>query len=106
MNLKDIMNADIDDVFLDPDEFAELHNINGKQILCIVDEDISKQRSNRQSTSYDGVYLIQVTLFVRESALGYRPERDRKITVDGKWYEVLECSGQDLLEVTLGSNQV
>ena len=100
------MAADIDDVFFDADEFAELHDINGAQVLCVIDEDISKQRSSRQSSNYDGIYQRELTLFVSESDLGYRPERDQKMTVDGEWYLVLNCAASaGMLEIELGSNQ-
>ncbi|SDD89603.1 hypothetical protein [Sporomusa acidovorans] len=106
MNLKDVMATDINDVFLDHDEFATYHDINGKQILCVIDEDISKQRNNRQSDTYDGLYQRELTLFVSEVDIGYRPERDQKMTVDGEWYKVLNCgAGGGMLEIDLGANR-
>ncbi|MCM0759603.1 hypothetical protein M7775_13675 [Sporomusa sphaeroides DSM 2875] len=106
MSLKDMMAADIAAVFLNPDEFAEMHEIDGQQILCVVDEDISKQRSNRQSENYDGIYQRELTLFISESDLGYRPERDQKMTVDGEWYKVLNCAASaGMLEIDLGANR-
>ena len=106
MSLKQLMMDDINDVFLDPEEFAELHDINGVPVLCVIDEDISKQRSSRQSGNYDGVYQRELTLFVSESDLGYRPERDQKMTVDSEWYLVLNCAASaGMLEIELGSNQ-
>lgn len=106
MNFKQLMANDIHDVFLDASEFATEHDINGKQILCVVDDDISKQRSNRQRDSYDGIYQRELTLFVSESDLGYRPERDQKMTVDGEWYEVLNCSASaGMLEIDMGANR-
>lgn len=106
MNFKDQILADIDAVFLNADEFADEHEINSQTMTCVIDEDLSKQRSNRQSDDYDGIYARQLTLYVRESVLGYRPERDQKMTVDGEWYLVLDCAASDgLLEVTLGANR-
>jgi hypothetical protein len=106
MSLKDLMASDIDDVFLDTDEFAELHDINGAQVLCVIDEDISKQRSGRQSGNYDGIHMRQLTLFIKESDLGYRPERDQKMTVDSEWYLVIDCTATaGMLEIELGANQ-
>lgn len=106
MNFKQLMANDIHDVFLDASEFATEHDINGQQILCVVDDDISKQRSNRQRDSYDGIYQRELTIFVSESDLGYRPERDQKMTVDGEWYEVLNCAGSaGMLEIDLGANR-
>ncbi len=106
VNLKDIMAADIDDIFLDPDENAEEHDINGQTVLCIIDGDLSRRRSNRQSDDYDGIYTRQMNISVRESDLGYRPERDQKMTVDGEWYLVVDCVvDAGMLEITLGANR-
>ena len=35
---KDVLKEDLENVFLNIDEFASLHYINGKQIICIVDD--------------------------------------------------------------------
>ncbi len=106
MSLKDVMAADIAAVFLNQDENADWHEINGQQVLCIVDEDISKQRTNRQSDNYDGIFYWQITLFISEADLGYRPERNQRMTVDGEWFLVLHCAAsQGMLEIELGANR-
>lgn len=106
MNFKDMMAADILAVFLNTDEFADMHNINGQQIACVIDEDISKQRGTRQSESFDGIYAHQLTVFISESDLGYRPERDQKMTIDGEWYLVIDCAAAGgVLEIELGANR-
>ena len=106
MNFKQLMTEDIHDVFLDASDFASEHDINGQQILCVIDEDLSKQRGNRQAEDYDGIYARQLTLFIAESDLGYRPERDQKMTVDGEWYLVINCSANTgMLEIDLGANR-
>lgn len=106
MNFKQLMAEDIHDVFLDANEFAFEHDINGQQVLCVVDEDIFKKRGTRQSENYDGIYARQLTLFIAESDLGYRPERDQKMTVDGEWYMVINCAASSgMLEIELGANR-
>jgi hypothetical protein len=106
MSLKEQIAADSQNVFLNTDEFADTHNINGQPMLAIIDSALSLQRSARQTENYDGIHQSKIILFVRESDLGYRPERDQKMTIDDKWYEVIECaSDNDLLEITLGANE-
>lgn len=106
MNFKQLIADDIHDVFLDASEFATEHDINGQQILCVIDEDISKQRGSRQAEDYDGIYARQLTLFIAESDLGYRPEREQKISVDGEWYMVIDCAvSSGMLEIELGANR-
>lgn len=105
MSLKDQFLADIS-IFCDKTECAANHEINGQIMTCVVDEDISKQRTNRITDNYDGIYTRLLTLFVAESELGYRPERDQKMTVDGEWYLVINCAaGEGMLEIELGANR-
>ena len=104
MNLKSQMAADLA-AFFNLDEFAEIHDINGQNMTCIIDNHISKQRTNRQSDNYDGLFMRQIVLFVKESDLGYVPDYDQRMTIDGKWYTVMEYSANNgLLEITLGVN--
>jgi hypothetical protein len=105
MGFKDQIAADMA-TFFNVDEHAGEHNINGQMIDCIIDEDISKRRSNRQSENFDGIYRRQLTIFVSEADLSYRPERDQKMTVDGEWYQVIDCaSSAGMLEIELGANR-
>ena len=99
------MTADLA-TFINVAEFADMHNINGQQIICVIDNDLSKQRGTRQSENFDGIYVRQLTVFVRESALGYRPERDQKMTINGEWYIVIDCAADfGILEIELGANR-
>jgi len=95
MNFKDQIQDDISNIFLNEEEFAEDHNIDGQQILCIIDEDKSISNKN------DGVFLIRRSLFVKESDLGYRPVPDQKLNIDGEYFYVMDCLGSGLLEVVL-----
>ncbi len=104
MGLKAQMAADLA-AFLNLDEFAENHNINGQNMTCIIDKHLSQQRTNLQSDDYDGLFMQQIVLFVKEADLGYVPEYEQRMTVDGKWYTVAECiSDSGILEITLRAN--
>ncbi|AIF51252.1 hypothetical protein [Pelosinus sp. UFO1] len=92
--LKDYLNSDLK-VFLNADEFATEHNIDGQDILCVIDEDRAIPNAN------DGVYVIRRHLFISQTDLGYIPIPDQKIEVDGKYYYVIDCIKEDLLEIIL-----
>lgn len=42
MSLKDQIAADIDNIFFNADEFAEVHEVEYKKITCILDSDDNK----------------------------------------------------------------
>lgn len=46
MSFKDEIAADLAAVFLQADEFADYHSIEGKQTLCVVDSDKGNQKGD------------------------------------------------------------
>jgi hypothetical protein len=95
VNLKDVMASDINDVFLDPDEFAAPHIIDGMEdILCVIDD---KSIQNQ----IDGVYIVRRQLFVDQTTLGYRPVPGQRMNIDGKDFWIVDCNGEGLLEILL-----
>lgn len=99
MTLAEQVISDFDDVFLNTDEFAEKHSIDGQTIVCIIDEDKS---SNNKT---DGVYTVRRRLFVKQTDLGYRPEPDQKMKIDSQYWYVVDCVGEGLIEVVLEARE-
>ncbi len=92
-------------VFLNQDEFAELHNIDGLDIPAVIDSDIVKIRGNNKAERFDGVFSSQLAVYIRPSDLPDRPVYGQHIRLDDKLYIVQECVDNDgMLEITLGAN--
>lgn len=104
MSLKDIIAADVD-MLIAEDEFAKYHDIDGEKILCVVDGDEFKSRSNREHGQYEGIYKDHKVVFIKEADLGYRPVFGQDITLDGVIYLVTECRADcGMLEISLDAN--
>lgn len=58
---RDALAKDLKAVFFNPDEFAELHSIDGKKILCVVD----KNETADDSPETVGVFSCKVKLYVK-----------------------------------------
>jgi len=99
MSFKDVVAADIEKVFLNTEEFAKNHTIDSDVYNCVFDED--KSSPNK----IDGVFNMRRRLFISESLLEYRPEPEQKMQIDGEYYYVVDCIGNDLLEVVLEARQ-
>ena len=99
MSLKEIMAADISAVFLNPGEFGEMHSIDGIDLLCVIDEE------KTVANPVDGVCLNRRKLFVSRADLGYRPVPDQKINIGGDYFYVVDCIGEDLLEIILEAHR-
>lgn len=104
MSLKDLIQSDIKNVFFNPDEFADWHDIDGKRLLCVIDDQIIRERDGGQRSQIDGLYLDEVTLFVKQSDLPKKPVRAQPMRLDGKLYVVSKVSGTDMLEIVLEAN--
>ena len=100
------MNQAVNDLAAFFNAFADMHDIDGKQVAAIVDEDIIKPRSNRQSGNFDGVYRGEVVLYVKAADLSRRPVRGQAIRLDGRLMLVDDCAESDgMLEISLEANE-
>jgi len=102
-NFKDRVAADMS-VFLNLDEFAEYHDIDGETVKIVLDSDLINRRPHLYA---EGTYQNRVIFFARESDLGYRPVEGQVMSLDGQQYLVVQV-GEDmgLLSVTLEGNQI
>ena len=97
MSLKDEMLNDIDNVFLNLEDFGEKHIIDGKPIVCIVDDEALKIRSGSNELSVSESSLL---LFAKESDLPKRKVSGEVLMINGKPYIV------DDWKVNLGMAEV
>lgn len=85
--------ADDLDVFINADEFAEMHDINQKQILAVVEGLTTKEQiisKGKGRVNFDGVYEKTVILHCRADDLGDLPARGNVIDLDGTVYIVAD----------------
>lgn len=100
LTLKEQMDLDIEDVFLNAFEFAELHRIKDKEMLCILEGESAETKSahwegGAKQSFDDGLYKKVTTLYVREKDYGAMPKVGSSIILDGKKaYTVTGCSKQ------------
>ena len=105
-NFKDQMAADMAVIF-NLDEFAQMHDINGQQVNCIVDIDSFKVRPGGEQQQYDGIFYAVKKLFVKVADLPKRPRQGKKFSLDDEPYVVIDCAEQDgVFEITIGLNAI
>lgn len=103
MALKDDILSDIDSVFLNTDDFAGEHEINGISVICVVDDDRLLERTDK---AIQGTYLGEKLLFVKASDLPGRPAIDSRLTLDGKpWYVRTCIENMGMLEIRLEASK-
>lgn len=104
MSLKDQMQADLD-LFLNLDEFAGWHDIDGRQVIASVDSDVNREETV-VSERRDGVYIGEIIVLVRATDLPERPVKGQHIKLDGELHLVKQCSeDMGMFEIVLEANE-
>lgn len=87
---KDAIAREVDSVFLNADEFADVHDINGTRVKCIIDKDIVQEAE----ASLEGVFVNALTLYIRVGDIK-TPAEGATLYVDGKMHLVRNVSVED-----------
>lgn len=92
-NFKQIMEEDISEVFLNLDEFAEIHNVNGKEMPVIVDSNEQIEREKRMSENPQklGIHMKQLLIYVKRSDYGPLPSPGNYLIFDKQNYQVTDA---------------
>lgn len=106
-NFKDIVALDVVKTFLDLDEFAEIHDLNGKQCTCIITNNSTDERNASMPggrRTPDGLHGDFLTIWARSEDLERPPRMGTNFRVDGKRYTVDSCiEAMGMLEIVLGA---
>lgn len=103
---RDAVKKDIDSVFLNQDEFADVHSLDGERVLCVVTEDVTSEAgSNSRSYAHEGVFLKTRTVQVKAASLSRRPVEGELWDIDGELHFVHRVSEEEgMLVVTTEAN--
>lgn len=99
MTFKEQIALDNKNVFMNFDEFAEKHLINGKEMLCLVDGnemiDREKRYQYKRSLYADGVYIKELLIYVKAEDFGQLPAIGRTVYLDKKSYIISDAVDED-----------
>ena len=91
-SFKDCGAADIHGVFLNNQEFASTHTIDGKEMDAVVDENALLERdAARGGVHTDGTYRTRRLLYVDKADYGGRPMSGKILNLDGREYRVVQA---------------
>ena len=110
MTFKEQIAKDNQTIFLNLDEFGELHIVNGKKMTVLVDcnEQIDREKRYqfRHSLYADGVFLKELLIYVKESEFGNLPRVGSAVKFDGKTYTVSDAINEDgIFSISLEANK-
>lgn len=103
---KDALLDDIHTTFLDIDEFADMHVIDGRKMPALIDNTQSIERSHRFNQSVEGAGAAQTLLQVAASDFGAFPTRGVTINLDGLDYVLTNAVDEDgMFVLTLSATE-
>ena len=103
---KDIIADDVKGVFLNTEEFSDLHIVNGKEMPVQIDNNEQIEREKRFAQNMDGIYLNQKLIYVSAEEYGPLPKQGSLLTLDGKKYRVADAIDEyGVYTITLEANR-
>ena len=110
MGFKDCLASDVHDVFLNVEEFSDIHTIEFKgstmQIPLQIDDNEQIEREKRSNQNMDGIYVNQRMIYVAASDFGALPKQGVLLKLDGKSYTVADAvSEYGIYSITLEANR-
>lgn len=91
MSFKELLEQDVKNVFLNPEEFGELHTVNGKEMVIIMDNNEQIEREKRTNQHTEGIYENQKLIYVAASDFGPLPSQGSLFILDAGDYLVMDA---------------
>lgn len=105
-SFKEIIVQDIKETFLNVSEFADIHNIDGREMPVQIDDNEIIEREKKSSSHMDGVYVKQKLIYVKANVFGPLPAIGRQLMFDGKRYLVVDSTDEyGVYTITLEGNR-
>lgn len=104
-DFKDQIKRDISAVFNNVAEFADELDVeyNGnvyKSIPVVVDSDVAKERAKASGDNSEGIYAVDLTVFISFEDLKIVPRKETEITIGGVEYSIVNVTF-NMGEITL-----
>ena len=83
--------ADISNVFINADEFAEEHDIDGRPYICVVESPTDREtflQGIRSYDGYDGIHGKMCIVHIKKDDLDEPPPEGQPLKLDGEIYTV------------------
>ena len=104
MGFKEQVADDLVNVFMNPNEFAEEHDLNGTVCLCVIERPRTEEKYLRGAAyvPYEGIHGVGVTVHVEARLLYEIPVEGMQFEIDGNIMIVDSCTNEaGLLSIVL-----
>ena len=87
MDFKAMVAHDVNAVFLNSGEFAEMHRLNDELVECVIDELLTQEAADTLSNPMEGIFLNGITIYVRTEDIR-KPVEGEVLMIDGRMHLV------------------
>jgi hypothetical protein len=107
VSFKDQIKQDLSDVFLNLDEFADLHRIEGKEVPVVIDSDMLEKLSKIGDNRIHGMDEADMVIMGKASDLPENLDPGRLLNLDGREVIVVTTmSEMGLVQIAVRQNRM
>lgn len=107
MSFKDQIKQDLSDIFLNMDEFADLHRIEGKEVPVVIDSDIMAKLSKIGDNRIHGLDEADMVIMGKASDLPENLDPGRLLNLDGREVIVVTTTSEmGLVQIAVRQNRM
>lgn len=107
MSFKDQIKQDLSDIFLNLDEFADLHRIEGKEVPVVIDSDIMAKLSKIGDNRIHGMDEADMVIMGKASDLPETLDPGRLLNLDGREVIVVTTTSEmGLVQIAVRQNRM
>ena len=107
MSFKDQLKQDLSDIFLNLDEFADLHRIEGKEVPVVIDSDIMAKLSKIGDNRIHGMDEADMVIMGKASDLPENLDPGRLLNLDGREVIVVTTTSEmGLVQIAVRQNRM
>lgn len=107
MSFKDQIKQDLSDVFLNLDEFADLHRIEGKEVPVVIDSDMLEKLSKIGDNRIHGMDEADMVIVGKASDLPENLDPGRLLNLDGREVIVVTTTSEmGLVQIAVRQNRM
>lgn len=107
MSFKDQIKQDLSDFFLNLDEFADLHRIEGKEVPVVIDSDMLEKLSKIGDNRIHGMDEADMVIMGKASDLPENLDPGRLLNLDGREVIVVTTTSEmGLVQIAVRQNRM
>lgn len=105
MSFKDLIKEDVGKIFMNEEEFSDIHLVDGKEMSVQIDDNENIKRKASGNQNMDGIFKKQKIIYVNAVEYGSLPGIGRIINLDSKMYTVIDSTDEcGIYAITLEAN--